>query len=370
MIFQKEPFRLLIFCFAMIIGLSCALMSTLVKAERIIIPVAFSTPDTGLAGGAAVIWAIANPEAGENKKDTVSVFGYLSQKGQVMLALSSSLYRNKGDILLEPSVALGKSVSTSHGIGSLSRTGSEESYEAEYIRLNFMAGWRLLKDSYLGPAISLQYRKYTDLSEAGGLKGYLADNNEKMQSTRLGLGFQLKRDTRDNSFYSQKGVLSEAELLVFDRSWGSDYNFNLFSLEHRRFISLNSRSVLAIQGKVKAVSGHVPYDQMPAIGGAQSIRGLLQDRYRDELALSSQVEWRRILSDKWGVAVFSGFGDVFPSFDQVSASELKYAFGVGGRYALGQEQRVNLRLDFGYSDALGDAEADGFNVYFQVGEAF
>ncbi|OOV88047.1 hypothetical protein BTA35_0200340 [Oceanospirillum linum] len=369
-IIPKEPFRLLTFCLVMMIGLSCVLMSTQVKAERIIIPVAFSTPDTGFAGGAAVIWAIPNPEAGENKKDTVSAFGYLSQKGQVMLALSSSLYRSEGSMLLEPSVAFGKSVSTSHGIGSLSRTGSEESYEAEFVRLNFMAGWRILKDSYFGPAMSLQHRKYTDLSDARELKDYLAGNNEKMQSTRLGLGFQLKRDTRDNSFYSQKGVFSEAEFLTFDTSWGSDYNFNLFGLEHRRFIPLNSRSVLAIQGKIKAASGHVPYDQMPAVGGAQSIRGLLQDRYRDELALSSQVEWRRILTDKWGMAVFSGFGDVFPSFDQVRASELKYALGVGGRYALGQKQRVNLRLDFGYSDALGDAEADGFNVYFQVGEAF
>lgn len=370
MIAIKESFRPLILFLLMSCAFLSAVASQEARAERIVIPIAFSTPDTGFAGGAAVIWAIPNPEAGENKNDSVSAFGFLSQKGQMMLALSSNLYRDQGFMLLEPSVAFGKSVATSHGIGSTSTADSEESYKTEYVSLGFKAGWNLLQDSYFGPAIKLQSREYTDLSEAGNLRAYLNANDEIMSSTRIALGVQLKRDTRDNSFYSQDGVFSEAELLIFDDAWGSDYNYNLFELEHRRFVPMDSRSVLAFQGKIKAASGHVPYDQMPSIGGAQSLRGVLQDRYRDEFALSSQVEWRRILTDKWGMAVFSGFGDVFPSADDVTFSELKYALGVGGRYALGQEQRVNLRLDFGYSDALGDAEADGFNVYFQVGEAF
>ncbi len=374
MIASKETFRRLTLSPALFLALSLgfitALFAPFAKAERILIPIAFSTPDTGFAGGAAVIWAIPNPEAGENKNDTVRVFGFLSQKGQMMLAVGSSLYRDQGFMLLEPSVSFGKSVETSHGLGSSSSADSEENYKTEFLSLKFKTGWNLLQDSYFGPAVQLQSREYTDLTGAGNLRNYLAANNEEVESTRIGLGVQLKRDTRDNSFYSQDGVFSEAELLVFDDTWGSDYNFNLFQLEHRRFIPLDSRSVFAVQAKIKAASGHVPYDQMPAIGGAQSLRGVLQDRYRDEFALSSQVEWRRILTDKWGMAVFSGFGDVFPSADEVSTSELKYALGIGGRYALGQQQRVNLRLDFGYSDALGGAEADGFNVYFQVGEAF
>ncbi len=367
---QKETPRRLISLLIFCVALWASFFSLSVKAERILIPIAFSTPDTGFAGGAAVIWAIPNPDAGENKSDTVRVFGFLTQKGQMMLAVGSSLYRDQGFILLEPSLSFGKSVETSYGLGALSSSDSEENYETEFVNLKFNAGWNLLKDSYFGPAIQLQSREYTDLTEAGSLRRYLAVNDEEAESTRVGLGVQLKRDTRDNTFYTQKGVFSELELLAFDKDWGSDYNFNLFALEHRRFIPLDSRSVFAVQAKINAASGHVPYDQLPAIGGAQSLRGVLQDRFKDDFALSSQVEWRRILTDKVGVAVFSGFGDVFPSADEVSASELKYAFGVGGRYALGQRQRINLRLDLGYSDALGDAEADGFNVYLQVGEAF
>lgn len=366
----KEPSHNLIAGLMLSISLLVTLFSQPASAERILVPLAFSTPDTGLAGGGALIWVVPNPEAGENRNTSLRVFGFLSQKGQIMLATSSSLYRDQGFMLLEPSLSFGKSVETSHGLGALSSADSEESYETEFVNLKFKAGWNLLQDSYFGPAMQLQNREYTDLTEAGNLRDYLAANNEEMESTRVGLGVQLKRDTRDNSFYSQDGVFSEAELLVFDDAWGSDYNFNLFELEHRRFVPLDSRSVFALQAKIKAASGHVPYDQMPAIGGAQSLRGVLQDRYRDQFALSSQVEWRRILTDKWGMAVFGGFGDVFPSADDISTSELKYALGIGGRYALGQQQRINLRLDFGYSDALGDAEADGFNVYFQIGEAF
>lgn len=366
-LFSFRRFLPVLTVWGVLAGLS---LSPLAQAERLVIPIAFSTPDTGFAGGAAVIWVMANPEAGDNKNDTLRAFGFLSQKGQMMLALGSSLYRDQGNLLLEPSLSFGKSVENSFGIGALSSQDNEETYYAEFVQLKMKAGWNLLQDSYFGPAFELQNREYTDLSTAGKLKSYLTSHGEALSSTRVGLGVQLKRDTRDNSFYSQQGVFSEAQLLIFNDSWGSDYNFNLFELEHRRFIPLDARSVLAIQGKIGAASGDVPYDQTPAIGGAQSLRGMLQDRYRDELALSTQVEWRRILTDKWGMAVFSGFGDVFPSADEISLSELKYSLGIGGRYALSQQQRINLRLDFGYSDALGDAEADGFNVYFQVGEAF
>lgn len=346
------------------------LASTVARAERIIIPIAFSTPDTGFAAGAAVIWVTANPSAGENKNDTLRTFGFVSQKGQMMLAVGANLYRDNGFMLLEPSVAFGKTFESSYGFGSTSQASSEENYETEFLSLSFKSGWNLLPDSYLGPEIVLQTREYTDLSEAGRLKATLAQNDEKLDSVRVGLGVQLKRDTRDNSFYSQSGVYSQVSAKRYDEAWGSEYDFNLFELEHRRFIPLDSVTVLAFQGKISAASGDTPFDSLPSIGGAQSLRGVLQDRFRDELALSSQVEWRRILSDRWGMAVFTGFGDVFPSADEMSTSELKYAVGMGGRYALGDNQRVNLRLDLGYSDALGDAEADGFNVYFQVGEAF
>lgn len=370
MIAQKETSCRLISLLIVSVAFWASLFSLTARAERIIFPIVFSSPDTGFAGGAAVIWALPNPEAGENKNDTVRVFGFLTQKGQMMASVGASLYRDQGYMLLEPSVTFGKSAETSYGLGSVSSSDSEESYETEFVSLKFGAGWNLLRESYFGPTIKFQSREYTDVSEAVNLRRYLAANDEKLESTRIGLGVQLKRDTRNNNFYPEKGVYSVADFTVFDESWKSDYTFNLFTLEHRRFIPLDPRSVFAIQAKIKAASGHVPYDQLPSIGGSQSLRGVLQARFRDDLALSSQLEWRHILTQKIGVVAFTGFGDVFPSVDEVGVSDLKYAFGVGGRYALGQQQRINLSLDLGYSDALGDAEADGFNVYFQVGEAF
>lgn len=350
--------------------LGVAAPSSAAQKERIMIPIIFSTPDTGFAAGAAVIWVKPNPEAGENRNDTSRLFGFLTQKGQMMLAIGNSQYRDQGNLLLEPSVAFGKTVDTSHGIGSTTTADDEESYETEFVSLSLKTGWNVLPDSYLGPELILQSREYTDLTEAPGLKSVLSGRDEKADSLRIGAGIQLKRDTRDNSFYSTRGVYSKVSLRRYDEALGSDYNFNLFELEHRRFISLNDKDVLAVQALIKSATGDVPYDQLPSVGGAQSLRGVLQDRYRDDISLSTQLEWRRILTDRLGFAVFTGFGDVFPSTDEISADTMKYALGVGGRFAMGQQQRINLRLDLGYSDAVGDAEADGFNVYFQIGEAF
>jgi len=112
-------------CFAMASALISAPASA-ENTERILIPIAFSTPDTGFAGGAAVIWVIPNPAAGENKNDTVRTFGFISQKGQMMLAVGSSLYRDSGSILLEPSVSFGKSYDSSYGFASESKAAPEK----------------------------------------------------------------------------------------------------------------------------------------------------------------------------------------------------------------------------------------------------
>ena len=211
---------------------------------------------------------------------------------------------------------------------------------------------------------------YTDLNKAPQLSAYLNQQAEPNSQSLHGLGIRLKRDTRDSSFYPTQGVLSQFALRRFDRALGSDFNYDRFELEHRRYLPMGDKSVLAIQAKIDVAQGNTPYSDLPTLGGANSLRGVLKDRYRDNAALSTQIEWRQIVSARWGYAVFMGAGDVFDGLNNTRFTHLKYALGSGLRYALNDQERINLRLDLGYGGALGSAEADGMNMYIQITEAF
>ena len=67
---------------------------------------------------------------------------------------------------------------------------------------------------------------------------------------------------------------------------------------------------------------------------------------------------------KLGGVAFAGFGDVAPEVSKYNFKELKYVFGLGGRFQAVKDEKLNLRLDLGIG-------TDGqYAFYFSVKEAF
>lgn len=338
--------------------------------ERIIVPIVFYTPDTGIAGGASVIWVKPYEEARQPRTDSLNTFIFLTQKGQSMFATSANQYWGQGNWLFTPSISLGRSNDSHYDFGGTASERTLEKYESEFIKLKLGLGYQLWPDSFLGPELVLERVRYTDLKTATDLDAYLKQQAEPYAQRLHGLGLRLQRDTRDNRFYPTQGVLSQFALRRFDTSLGSDFDYDRFELEHRRYIAMGEASVLALQAKIDLAQGQTPYTDLPTLGGANSLRGVLKDRYRDQMALSTQIEWRQRMAGRWGYALFMGAGDVFSGIDHTHFDSLKYALGAGVRYALSDQERINLRLDLGYGGALGSAEADGMNMYIQITEAF
>ena len=62
--------------------------------------------------------------------------------------------------------------------------------------------------------------------------------------------------------------------------------------------------------------------------------------------------------------VFGGAGNVADEIMNLSFSDLKYSYGAGLRFLFNKEQKVNLRVDFGFGN-------DGTKgIYFGIEEAF
>ena len=64
-----------------------------------------------------------------------------------------------------------------------------------------------------------------------------------------------------------------------------------------------------------------------------------------------------------GFAVFVGIGDVAHDLSNFKSSSIKYSYGLGMRYKLTKNEKVNIRIDFGISD-------DGNGLYLTMKEAF
>ena len=93
-------------------------------------------------------------------------------------------------------------------------------------------------------------------------------------------------------------------------------------------------------------TGNPPFTMLYQLGS--SLRGYYQSRFEDKNLVAFQAEYRIPLFWRLGLAGFAGCGEVTQELRHISLKELKPSSGFGIRFALIPEQKVNLRIDFGF----------------------
>jgi len=183
----------------------------------------------------------------------------------------------------------------------------------------------------------------------------------KVQTAALGL--HIQRDTRDSTFYPKKGSLFDVRADPYSDLWGSDFNYQVYSIAYNKYISLSDRQVLALRGYGRFTAGRVPFFDLCLFGSGSDLRGYTAGQYRDRMMLATQAEYRLELPKRFGLVAFAGVGKVAPSLGEFNTKDLLPSAGGGLRYTIAEKNHINLRLDF----AVGK-ESRAF--YFSVGEAF
>jgi len=129
-------------------------------------------------------------------------------------------------------------------------------------------------------------------------------------------------------------------------------------------MSIFSGHVIAFRGIIGVNTGDPPFQMLFLTGSLGSfLRGYTISRFMDKNVITFQTEYRMPLIWRFGLVAFAGFGQVAPEFSQVSINDLKPSVGLGLRFALIPDQKVNLRIDFG----IGKDDSS-FNIDFM--EAF
>jgi outer membrane protein assembly factor BamA len=145
---------------------------------------------------------------------------------------------------------------------------------------------------------------------------------------------------------------------------GSNYDFNSFELDARRYIALHNNHILAFQLYMVSKRGNPPFYEMAPLGGEIIMRGYYKGRYRDNNLLTGQVEYRtRFGWRRLGLVLFLGAGDVSSEYTHFKLTELKYSYGAGLRFRLDEKEKIDIRMDIGFG-----SNTDG--VYFSIQQAF
>lgn len=200
--------------------------------------------------------------------------------------------------------------------------------------------------------------KYAQNGSLG--KGDIIGYNGGNQSA---IGIVGVLDSRDNVINAYKGTLLEVSTYFYRRSLGSTFDFFYLNATFQKYWQLKPKQVFAIQAKTRLGNGDVPFLDMSAVGNDDLLRGYPKNRFRDVNFLGAQAEYRFPLFWRLGMVVFAGAGDVFNKASDLTITDLKWSIGSGLRLIVNPQERLNVRLDYGYGK-------EGGYYYLVVAESF
>ena len=208
------------------------------------------------------------------------------------------------------------------------------------------------------------------------------------RGTLSALTFDASRNTTNSLLNATEGYMLAGHLEQAGRwLWGT-YNFWSASGEARHFYTIG-RVTIANRLRLGSIAptgddeGNVPFYRRFFLGGASSIRGWGRFDVSPLTGgfpvgglsmLEGSSEMRVPLSEKFGIAAFVDFGNVWRESWHLDLGDLRYAVGPGLRY---QTPIGPVRFDVGYQlnpiEGLlvnGEPQARPLRIHFSIGQAF
>lgn len=334
------------------------------QIEYALYPMVFYTPETQVAFGAGGIFYTRLGFEKNLQPSKMQISSYYTTNHQYSFSAMPTLYFS-GDakVISNSKFIYSKEISKFYGVGNNSLDIKNPDYDIGLFRFytELSYGTEIINNLHLGLIYEFTSNKILDKKNNFELL-----NNKVIGSNggnTSGLGMVLSVDYRDNIFYPTKNSFLKLRMIFMDQDWGSDYTFNRTVFDYRRYFNLGKENIIASQLYIESTSGDVPFFKMPAIGGSEKMRGYFLGRFRDELYLTWQIEYRKIITSKFGVVTFLGIGDVANKFSQLNLPQFKYSYGFGIRYVFDEKEKLNLRMDLGFGKSTS-------GIYFALEEAF
>ena len=240
------------------------------------------------------------------------------------------------------------------GLGGDSREDDDTSFQDEARSLGFGAGFephrmveveaaaRILNTNIGSGADAPSFEEIFDVDLLPGPEG----------SDYFVYGGNVRFKWLDSG-YPEAGIVVISGAERFSDRDDDNFNFTRVIGELQVHVPLGYRSRrLAFRARTShslADSGQViPFHAMETIGGARSLRGFSEFRFRDTRNLIMNLEYRWEVWTYADMALFTDWGKVFNRFGDLDLSDLEASNGIGFRFHL-PGTGTSLRLDLARS---------------------
>jgi len=331
------------------------------KTKIVALPILFFSPETNVGFGAASMFTFKTDKNNKNLRPSqINVGGAYTLENQILSYASFDVWARNNDVVIDGEIGYYRFFYFFWGIGEEPRI--QEEFAVNFPRVRLEGYHRIKGDLYGGIKFTFDAFDITQREAGGRLENdsyYPGANGGRI----IGAGLGLKYDTRNHNFYPTKGYNIFLSYERFDKGIGSDFDYHLVWLNAIRYFDLKKDRVLAANVFGRFTNGEVPFFHLSAVGGNSRMRGYYEGFHRDKQLVGWQVEYRSPLFWRIGFVAFVGNAIVGESIAQLKIKNIKTTAGLGLRFKLDKERKINLRADYGLSK-----ESNGF--YFTIGEAF
>jgi hypothetical protein len=333
------------------------------ESNLVPIPVIYYTPETGIAGGATLIYTYQQTgQKRSSQKSSIFPAIIFTQNKQTIFVLRSRHSYGQDEWRHNSVVFHSIYPNKYFGIGDATDVEDVEIYDSTNNRFSFGLSKRIIQHLYLGLRVIYRKTQITEIEDEG-----LLDREKPVGfegGREQGVGYFLDFDSADDNFNPTKGVRAQLSINNYQESYGSTYNFKEILFYVRHYMSITESGQLAFAISAQDKVGDIPFTSLAQLGGQRLLRGVFQGRYRDKSLGSLQLEWREKVSAKLGWVVFSSVGHVANEFHRLTTSRAILAFGGGIRFTVNEKANTVIRIDSGLT-------SEGYGgTYFGIGQAF
>lgn len=252
-----------------------------------------------------------------------------------------------------------------YGIGNSLPKENETIYLPELFEVRVPLLYQVRRDFFVGLGLNYESWKLVEVGREGRLRQDLPNLVGKDGARLYSTNFMLRWDKRNSKTNPSQGFFIEANQEYSKKLLGSETDFTRSTLELRQFYPILGNKSHVLGGRLffDYKSGDVPFYLLPELGGVLFNRGLIEGRFRDNLAIAGNLEYRLKIYARLHWAFFVDAGNVYRGFRAITPERTKFTGGTGMRYYVPPGNLLLARVDTAYS-------LEGFAIYLTFDHPF
>ena len=148
------------------------------------------------------------------------------------------------------------------GVGTeAGENGTREDFTATGTGVTLSATKKVFRSLRIGPGVWFGAAKIPDRGGGGAARQRRVTGSDG--GTDVGLELQAEWDGRDNIYAPTTGTYLQFWAGMHRDSFGSDFEYEDYLLDVRRFFPLGAGQVLALQAKGRVMTGDPPFYRLP-----------------------------------------------------------------------------------------------------------